>query len=95
MEQCTLTPKKECRDVSVLIPSLVPVDKCLDVPKEVCSKVLVPRKIKRISTRLFCDEKPTPRHEPLGKIQVFLQLRLKVDYFVGMVTSLLNFFSTL
>ncbi len=64
MEQCSLTPKKECRDVSMLIPSLVPVEKCLDVPKEVCSKVLIPRKIKRISTRLFCDGKP---HGPQGK----------------------------
>ncbi len=48
----------------MLIPSLVPVEKCLDVPKEVCSKVLIPRKIKRISTRLFCDGKP---HGPQGK----------------------------
>ena len=59
MEQCTLTPKQECRDVSVLVPSLVPVEKCINVPRELCSKVLVPRKIKRMSTRLYCDgDKP-------------------------------------
>ena len=55
LESCTLLPKQECRDVSVLVPSLVPVEKCIDVPKESCSKVVVPRKIQRVSTRLYCD----------------------------------------
>jgi hypothetical protein len=55
VEQCTLTPKQECRDVSILIPSLVPVEKCIEVPKESCARVLVPRKIKRKSTKLYCD----------------------------------------
>ena len=55
LEQCTLSPKQECRDVSILVPSLVPVEKCLDIPKEVCDTVLMPRKINRVSTRLYCD----------------------------------------
>jgi hypothetical protein len=33
----------------------VPVEKCFDVPKEACSKIFVPRRIDRVSTRLYCD----------------------------------------
>jgi len=51
-----LTPKQECRDVSILVPSLVPVEKCIKIPKEVCTKVSVPRKIQRTTSRLFCGD---------------------------------------
>jgi hypothetical protein len=41
--------------VTILIPSLVPNEKCIKIPKEVCTKVQVPRKVKRTSVRLQCD----------------------------------------
>ena len=60
VEKCELKPLKECRDVSILVPSLQAVEKCMDVPKEVCSKVEQPRLVSRTKTRLFCDSSLIP-----------------------------------
>ena len=55
IEKCVLSPKKECKDISTLVPSLQSVEKCMDIPKEVCSKVEQPRKVDLITKRMFCD----------------------------------------
>jgi hypothetical protein len=35
VEECNLFPKRHCREVTVLVPSLVPIQKCVDVPRQV------------------------------------------------------------
>jgi hypothetical protein len=64
MEKCELTPKKECKDVSTLVPSLQAVEKCMDIPKEVCSKVEKPRLITKSAKRLFCETTTTTTAKP-------------------------------
>jgi hypothetical protein len=66
IEKCVLSPKKECKDISTLVPSLQSVEKCMDIPKEVCSKVEQPRKVDLITKRMFCDggkTKATPQKD--------------------------------
>ena len=47
-EQCSLEPKRTCNFVTKLVPKLYPVEECLDVPKEICTKVRTnQRKIKK------------------------------------------------
>merc|ERR1739844_661786 len=37
-EQCTLEPQRTCKHVTKLVPKLEPVEECVDVPKEVCTR---------------------------------------------------------
>jgi hypothetical protein len=58
-ETCTLEPQKVCKNVTKLIPFLKPVQKCVDIPKEVCSRSRSkkPRKVKSLLLRniaTFC-----------------------------------------
>jgi hypothetical protein len=89
VEKCDLIPKKDCREISTLVPgdnfiaeifnvlfqrnklyvflkrrnlftyfvlALEEAEKCINVPKEICSKVSVPRKIKKTATKVFCPD---------------------------------------
>jgi hypothetical protein len=56
VEKCELIPQKDCRIVSTLLPSLQPEERCVNVSKEVCAKVLVPRIVSRNKTRIECGE---------------------------------------
>jgi hypothetical protein len=38
-----------------LVPSLLAVEKCMDIPKEVCIKVEEPRMVQKTLKRLFCE----------------------------------------
>jgi len=33
----------------------VPIEKCIEIPKEICTSIIVPRNITRTASRLFCD----------------------------------------
>jgi len=56
LEKCDLIPQKDCRIVSALLPSLQPEERCMNVSKEVCTKVLVPRMVSKNKTRIECGE---------------------------------------
>ena len=46
-ETCSLDPQTTCKHVTKLVPSLKEVEKCFDVPKEVCVRSEVnPRYVK-------------------------------------------------
>jgi hypothetical protein len=69
VEKCDLHPKKECHDISSMVPSLQPIEKCIGIPKEVCTKVTVPRLLTKVTKRLFCSEVTDPvRGNTKGKI---------------------------
>merc|ERR1712029_1134591 len=58
-ESCNLEPRKECKHVTKLLPSLKPRDECVDIPKEVCSRSRTnPRKVKKPVVKKWCY-KPT------------------------------------
>ena len=38
VEECALEPVKSCSQVTKLVPKLVPLQECVDVPKEVCAR---------------------------------------------------------
>jgi len=37
-EDCDLQPRTDCGHVNKLVPKLVPVEECVDVPKEICNR---------------------------------------------------------
>jgi hypothetical protein len=39
-----------------IVTALEEAEKCINVPKEICSKVSVPRKIKKTTTKVFCPD---------------------------------------
>jgi hypothetical protein len=54
-EECSLEPRRSCRHVTKLAPKLIEVEKCIDVPKEVCvSSRRNPRKIKYPVVKKWC-----------------------------------------
>jgi hypothetical protein len=54
-ESCNLHPQTRCESVTKLVPKLVPVEECVDVPKEVCSKVRGPgRSVLKPITKTWC-----------------------------------------
>ena len=44
-ESCDIVPSKICRTVSQLVPHLVPVEKCSDLPRQICSFGLLSPKV--------------------------------------------------
>ena len=66
VETCTLDPQQNCRHVTILVPTLKPVDECVDVPKEVCSRSRTnPHVVKKPVVKKWCY---TPSAESgLGK----------------------------
>lgn len=53
-ETCNLEPSRNCEHVTKLVPKLVPVEECVDVPKETCHKTQVPHKVVREVTKKWC-----------------------------------------
>ncbi|CAB4056211.1 unnamed protein product [Lepeophtheirus salmonis] len=54
-ENCNLEPQKACKQVTKLVPSLKPVEECVDIPKEVCSRSRKnPRKVQKPVVKKWC-----------------------------------------
>ena len=54
-EQCTLEPQRTCQHVTKLVPKLEPIEECVDVPKEVCTRSRTnPRKVKKPVVKKWC-----------------------------------------
>ena len=54
-ETCTLDPQTTCKHVTKLVPALKEVEKCFDVPKEICVRQEVnPRKVKVPVVKKWC-----------------------------------------
>eukprot|EP00092_Neocalanus_flemingeri_P044970 GFUD01050082.1.p1 GENE.GFUD01050082.1~~GFUD01050082.1.p1 ORF type:complete len:987 (-),score=208.69 GFUD01050082.1:253-3213(-) len=54
-ETCSLEPQSKCRFVTKLVPQLKEVEKCFDVPKEVCGRAQVnPRKVSKQVIKKWC-----------------------------------------
>ncbi len=53
-----------------MVPSLVAVEKCMDIPKEVCIKVEEPRMVQKTVTRLFCETASLPTTHIPGEYTV-------------------------
>ena len=51
----TLEPQRTCKHVTKLVPKLEPVEECVDVPKEVCTRSRTnPRKVKKPVVKKWC-----------------------------------------
>ena len=47
VEECDMEPQRVCKQVTKMVPGLVPQEECVQVPKEVCAMSKInPRKIK-------------------------------------------------
>jgi len=54
-ETCNLEPQKSCKFVTKLVPLLKPVQECVDIPKEVCSRSRQnPRKVQKPVVKKWC-----------------------------------------
>ena len=55
IEECNIEPIRSCKHVTKLVPKLVPVQECVDVPKEICARSKTnPRKIKKPVVKKWC-----------------------------------------
>jgi len=55
VETCEMEPVRSCKHVTKLVPKLVPVEECADVPKEICARSKTnPRKIKKPVIKKWC-----------------------------------------
>jgi len=55
VETCEVEPVRTCRHVTKLVPKLVPVQECADVPKEICARSKTnPRKVKKPVIKKWC-----------------------------------------
>jgi len=55
VETCEMEPVRTCKHVSKLVPKLVPVEECADVPKEICARSKTnPRKVKKPVIKKWC-----------------------------------------
>ena len=54
-ESCVVEPVKTCKIVTELVPRLEPAEECVDVPREVCSRVVTsPRLVKKPVVKQWC-----------------------------------------
>merc|ERR1719458_2201485 len=54
-QECTLEPVKTCKHITRLVPKLVEVQECVDVPKEICNRSKQnPRKVKKPIIKNWC-----------------------------------------
>jgi len=55
VETCDMEPVRTCKHVTKLVPKLVPVEECADVPKEICARSKTnPKKIKKPVIKKWC-----------------------------------------
>ena len=88
-ETCDLTPQKECKHVTKLVPNLKPTEECVDVPKEVCHKTKTnPRKVAKPVLKRWCytpsKESGLFRWSPKG-------WRQKLDWRLSLQRKMLRF----
>jgi len=54
-EECTLEPVRTCKHITRLVPKLVEVQECVDVPKEICNRSKQnPRRVKKPIIKNWC-----------------------------------------
>jgi len=54
-EECSIEPVRTCKHITKLVPNLRPVQECVDVPKEVCTRSKTnPRKVKKPIIKKWC-----------------------------------------
>merc|ERR1712223_403787 len=54
-ETCNSEPQRICKHVTKLVPLLKPVEECVDIPKEVCSRSRTnPRKVQKPVVKKWC-----------------------------------------
>ena len=57
VETCEMEPVRTCKHVTKLVPKLVPVEECADVPKEICARSKInPRKVQKPAIQRWCYE---------------------------------------
>lgn len=61
-ESCRLIPLRECRDETRMVPELVPEEDCVDVPREVCVTLRIPKKVTNPRVKKWCG--PDPNYNP-------------------------------
>jgi len=55
IEECNIEPIRSCKHITKLVPKLVPVQECIDVPKEICARSKTnPQKIKKPVVKKWC-----------------------------------------
>jgi len=55
VETCDVEPIRTCKHVTKLVPVLVPVEECADVPKEICARSKTnPRKVNKPVIKKWC-----------------------------------------
>jgi len=60
-ETCTLDPQRDCKHVTKLVPALREVERCVDVPKEVCVRSQRnPRKVAKPVIKNWCYKVKCP-----------------------------------
>ncbi len=70
VEKCELSPRQDCKEVSEQVPSLESVEKCVDIPKDVCSKVEQPRTVEMVTKRIFCNGESTAAGKQHQKVKI-------------------------
>jgi len=53
-ETCEIEPQRTCKHVTKLVPRLVAVKECVDVPKEICARSSNPTKVKKPIIKKWC-----------------------------------------
>jgi len=54
-EECSIQPHRQCQHVTKLVPALEPVEECVDVPKEICTRSKSNgRKVKKPVIKRWC-----------------------------------------
>jgi len=54
-ENCFLEPQRSCKHVTKLVPLLKPVEECVDIPKEVCTRSRTnPRTVQKPVVKKWC-----------------------------------------
>jgi predicted RNA binding protein with dsRBD fold (UPF0201 family) len=53
-ETCEIEPQRVCKHVTKLVPRLVAVQECVEVPKEICARSSNPYKIKKPIIKKWC-----------------------------------------
>ena len=54
-ETCNLEPQRQCKQVTKLVPKLVPSEECVDIPTEACSRSRTnPRKVQKPVVKKWC-----------------------------------------
>ena len=83
VEECDMEPQRECKQITKLVPGLVPQEECVQVPKEVCAMSKInPKKIKVPFIKNWCyDPKEFTTTTLPAPTLTTLQMGKKEDFF--------------